>query len=419
MILSYEDRVVQRVEFAPAFALFFGFSCAFFALPVVGAVQIFLSHLIYITMIAFAGAYCAVMNPRFFGFFVMWLVVICALNLYSALNVGLGDRYASDIMKILIYASSAAFVSHFLSLRTMTNIGFGLGIGLPMFIFVSVFALGTISFTGGRLWLENAGGPNTFGAMLTLSMLMIISHQGKHIVVKALLLSVLLITLLSTGSRANLLGLLIAFLYGPQILKRISIMGMVSLVLLLLVVVTIDIDRLLDTLSGIERVVSITEGSDPSSGRVDIWANLIRDLLSTPQALLFGKGPGSAEIMSLRIFPVFWVKNLASPHSTWVGSFYYFGIFGITFLICMLIYLAIHVFRRGNLLQQRLFIYYMMVTPFDNHFIGSQGIVYHALALAILFTNPSKVEPKRPVALDVMPRLSSSGDLAAAAGRGG
>lgn len=379
---------IPPLEMGRRSAILFGVALALLTIPLLASVQVFASHLIYLVFVAFSALFCAVRNPKYFGNFIVWLVVVFGVNLFSVLYFSPAGRYMGDTFKILIYVGSIAFVGYAFSNKTLRNIGFGLGIGLPIFILFSIFVLKSVSPHGERLILDGVGGPNTFGAMISLALLFTLAQRNVSLLVRASIVIILILALLATGSRANILGFAVAAFFGPHLIKRAGVAGLAAMGLVLLAFATLDVDQLLKQLNGLQRLADAAQGntSDVSSGRSGIWAFLINDALKDPVSILFGKGPGSAEFMHLVLSPVFWSKQLLSPHSTWVGSFYYFGLMGLTILACCFIYAAVSAWRSTDLLRKRIFIFYMMTTLVDNHYMSSQGIVFHALALAILFS---------------------------------
>lgn len=365
--------------------IFFGITLAVLSVPITGGMQFFVSHLFVIIFAGIAFLICFRTRPVYASAAVCWLLVFLFLNAVSGLYAGLGDRYLQDLIKIIIYIFCIAFVSQAYRLNLLQHIGAGISIGICIFVFISVFVLGNVSFSAGRLLLDNAGGANTFGSCLAVSLIYIVSYRYFPTYARILLTLVILAILLATGSRTNVASAILVIVYGPHLLKRVGVAAAIAAAGAIVLFMVVDVSALIEKASGIQRILNATGSADPTSGRFGIWAFLLRDLTSDYLSIFLGRGPGSVDFMHLRLFPFFWVLDLASPHSTWMGALYYFGFFGIVIFACLNVYAGILAFKSGSLIRQRLFIYYVLAMMPDNHFMGSQGIIYHAIAFAILF----------------------------------
>lgn len=378
---------VKPLEISQCRAIIFGVALSLLTLPIMGNIQFFLSHILLIAFIAFAMFFSFITAPIYVMKFTTWIVLFFGFNAMSAIYFGPGPRYAVDTVKILIYICSIAFLSYTFSMRALRNIAFGLSIGLPTFVFVSIFVFDTISWANGRLVFENAGGPNVFGSMAALCIIFALAKSEVSLLIRALICLVLFVALLATGSRANMLGIAVAVAYGPHLLKRFGWFAVAIVILAAVISLTTDVTALINDLSGVQRLSDAASGNvqDLSSGRSGIWAFLIKRAIQDPVSILFGRGGGSAEFMYLVLNPTFWSQHLLSPHSTWVGAFYYYGVLGFLVTACAFIYVTVFAVNTGDLLKRRLVLYYLCTAMVDNHYMGSQGIVFHAIAFSILF----------------------------------
>lgn len=297
-------------------ALAFLAVAATYLLPVTVA-GIGLSHLIGIALIL--ATFPVVLHKRSRETSAVFLIFtgIFLAGAISGFALGPGPRFSSDLTKQIIIFMITFFAGLALDAKSLYSILRFSPWFCAVFL-VGVFGLSGNPFSyGGRLALEGFASSNVLGYVIVLSIAVLLA-PARRSRAELLLLAILLIMMLMTLSRSALLATMAVFWVRLGLLRGFALFAPPAIGLGLYFFNNQMIQRMLV----VEDVM--TSGG---SGRLDLWRYLIDRYLSTPEAWLFGFGPGSIH----RRVNMLVAED--SAHSVILDMLYFYGIPGFVLVI--------------------------------------------------------------------------------------
>ena len=162
------------------------------------------------------------------------------------------------------------------------------------------------------------------------------------------LLFLILMGLISAGSRNGALSFLVSMVVYLLILKREKIMGLLPIIFLIITMVAVGAIAFVVSPPSVKTIV--TDRFDPSatedmyqysSGRLYLWGNGLKLFIESP---VLGHGRDSFEILSmLRRFPY-----VSAPHNDYLRSLVEFGIVGLAVFLLILFKIFQNVWQSLN-----------------------------------------------------------------------
>jgi len=285
---------------------------------------VYLSQLVLLATVVWAVLACVMTRRGFLGF----VGVLGALILLNGMSMLLSDvptqRFAEEAMKTALTVVGAWAL---ITLRGLTR---------HLLLLFPIVIVAVVAFTYlfvnwdiydptlSRFMVPQWGSPNSTAFVIGAALLVHTGTRwwGEAIPVWArpvtrvawtLVIVVLVLSLLATYSRGGALAT-VAGLFGRY--KR-GFFASVGFWLLL------GLGYYMLQGSGIERANLIAElTTSGGTGRLEMWASLVREWVETPLTILIGKGPGSVDL---------WRNGAAvnSAHSGVVTLVYFYGLAGV------------------------------------------------------------------------------------------
>lgn len=196
------------------------------------------------------------------------------------------------------------------------------------------------------------------------------------------LIAALLLAEALTFTRAEIISIGILFWARIGFRRGLAIIAIITLPLAIFFSTNADIKRLL-----IIQDIAETGGS----GRVQVWSQLIGELLNAPTTLLFGFGPGNVN------YVVTASQSVDKAHNVPLDTLYSYGIFGFTLLTALCAILARKVVWWGGNSQEILVRDIIIVSTVNalvngSFFDGSLNAIstlFFAFILAVLRQRPA------------------------------
>lgn len=358
-----------------------------------------IGHLVYLPLMGLLGIWALVLCPARVLLPALAVAAVVLVNIFmlQGFGPGLPDNLVPGSFRTLYYLAAIVILTTLFGLDDLGRILFAAAIGFTLFAVVTMaLNLSELFLFSGRLSLTPEVGPNQYGGIAALNAVVFASQTSRARRLLGLpFLLVNMICLALFFSRGALLALAIAMLVGPGLGRRMLMVAVMGLIAILLLSTMVDIDTFLQQANVISKIQSLSDPDKGSSGRLDLWSGMLMDQISQPVTLFFGFGPGSVELPWIRAFPYSW-KILESPHSTFVGILYFYGLIGLAMLLCIGFRCAVLAFRvNHSVLQQRIFVFYAVTFLVDAYWLSGATFLFHGLGFAVAMAHrlPAMSDP--------------------------
>lgn len=387
------NNIVRRVRVNGKLINYWLILPLFLYIPLMSDKNIFFSHAY---LIGFLIMLCHTYKKSISSVIeILIAIIILSLVLVSAAYNGLGERFASDYIKICFYVFGVYFVSKSLPSEDLYRIAYMLArlyiLTMPLYMLIYYLQEGSLFSFSGRLYLDYYGSPNAFASVAGAFLLVLFLSKDKVNYRDPLIWAYLLILYLAF-SRAVIVAIFfstVIYLFMKRYNYSQFIGYLLAAVLLVLsgalFVVMFKYGGSIDGVSSSVLTHAVEKGD---SNRLYLWNLSIQQMLDAPSMWLFGFGPGQV----LTEFVYGGRSHLIyHPHNTYIYLIYSMGFIGGGGVIFMWLLAGRGALKKYN--SQRnikmivLFVYYSLIFLFDVHLSASQVIPYHLFILAYLYSN--------------------------------
>ena len=360
-----------------------------FFVPILPGMQFFISHIMLLFFIVFSSFKVYKKDSVYVYLLISFLILLGVF--LSSIFHGIGERFVSDYIKIVLYISGIVIISQAYSATYLSRVFATYIRYFPIiFIVIMFFNMGDDFFSySGRFYLDVFGSPNAFGIVAGISLIYLIFNQEADSsslgIINILLIIFYLFILLITVSRGAVLGLLFVLIFTPY-KKYLLLFLLFSVIAFLLFVSFIDISTIE---SPIVNKLNLYEDFVEKGGsyRTLVWYEYISDFMFSPGAWLYGFGPGKVIMTHFGTeAPIY------HPHNTYLYALHSFGLFGffgfLYYLYCLFSRLKVLSYHSVYLYM---LLYYLFIFLIDVHLSSSQFIPMHVVVLAMI-TSASKIK---------------------------
>ncbi len=269
-----------------------------------------------------------------------------------------------------------------------TNSFFGVDF---IFEFIKIISIGKMEVNDNYLkltfWIRNssfAGEPNFLG-MYFVFLLQIVLVNMRSFLLKQIIAIILLISILSTFSRAAIIcGLFVYVMWTLFLFKRIALYGKISTCVFLLISFTFIYFGQLKTNDEIETAILSLNDRDFASDnqRLNIFSQSLNIFSDHP----LGVGPSNYSVFANRLYGKLGEPN---PHNSYLTTLVEEGLLGIVLMILLFTILIIKLFEYTNVYYVVGFIIFLLAMLI-NDFYKISGYKFFIFFTFYIFLNNSK-----------------------------